>query len=108
MELRIPLLVNNTPEDTQTVQGSEDTQTVHGSEDTQTVQGSEDTQTVQGSEDMEVQAPEQAQFVQLGEIDKGIIDKIVADLQNDPDIHNFFEDIEVEQLSPLEAELLLW
>ena len=101
MELRIQLLPYNT------VQGSEDTttSTLQGSEDTTTLQGSEDTTTptLQGSE-----VPEPAQFVQLGEIDHDTIDKIVADLQNDPDIYNFFEDIEVEQLSPLEAELLLY
>ena len=60
--------------------------------------------------------PEPAQFctiekedlVHFAEIDDDAINQIVADLQNDPFIHTFFEDMEIDELSPLEAELLMW
>ena len=64
--------------------------------------------------------PEPAQFcvieeatamsdpVQFGEMDDDIINKIVADLQKDPDIQNIFDDMDLEEVTPLEAELLLW
>ena len=60
--------------------------------------------------------PEPAQFctiekedlVHFAGIDDDVINQIVADLQNDPFIHTFFEDMEIEELSPLEAELLMW
>ena len=112
MELRIPLLPNTA---TTTLQASGDLQ------DTATLQASGDlqdtvTSTLQASGDLQDQpftptgseVPEPAQCVQLGEIEQDLVDKIVADLENDPDIYRFFENIDVEQLSPLEAELLLY
>ena len=47
-------------------------------------------------------------LIHIPEIDDDVINKIVADLQNDPFIHDFFEDMEIEELTPLESELLLW
>ena len=106
MQLRIELLqmqaskVQESAEDTTTPQASE---VQESAEDTTTPQASEDTTTPQASE---VQEP--ASYLELGEIDYDTIDKIVRDLQNDPEILNFFEDIEIDQLSPLEAELLIY
>ena len=58
--------------------------------------------------DQDTTVQEPAAFAELGAIDQDTIDQIVADLQNDPDIYNIFEYIEVDQLSPLETELLLY
>ena len=60
--------------------------------------------------------PEPAQFctiekedlVRFAEIDDDVINQVVADLQNDPFIHTFFEDMEIEEPSPLEVELSTW
>ena len=47
--------------------------------------------------------------IQIGEIDEEIINQIIADLQKDPDIQNIFDDIlDVDEVTPLEAELLMW
>ena len=56
--------------------------------------------------DQDTTVQEPAAFAELGPIDQDTIDQIVVDLQNDPDIYNFFEHIELDQLSPLETELL--
>ena len=105
MVLRIPLLACDKPvEDTPV----EDTPTVEDTpvEDTPTVEDTpvEDTPTV---EDTPVEDTTAA-FVQLGPIDNDVIDKIVAELQGDADICNFFESMDVDQLTPLEEELLMY
>ena len=122
MELRIPLLACNTPDtsalqedpstpDTPALQEDPSTpdtpalQKDPSTPDTLALQedpSTPDTPALQG--DMDVQ--ELGECVQLGELDQDIIDKIVADLQNDPNIYSIFEDIQVDELTPLESELL--
>ena len=46
--------------------------------------------------------------LQLDSLDQTVVDMIIEELQYDQDLNNFFENINVEHLSPLEAELLLY
>ena len=46
--------------------------------------------------------------LQLDSLDQTVVDMIIEELQYDQDLNNFFESINVEHLSPLEAELLLY
>ena len=59
-----------------------------------------------------VQSPppaiEKEDLVHITEMGDDMLNKIVCDLQNDPFIHDFFDNMEINELSPLEAELLLW
>ena len=128
MVLRIPLLQNST---TSTPQASGDlqdttTSTPQASGDlqdttTSTPQASGDlqdttTSTPQASGDLQDQphtptgseVPEAAQYVQLGQLEHDVVDMIIEELEQEPDLYNFFEDIDVEQLSPLEEELLMY
>ena len=92
LQLKIPLLSNKTAEDTP-VQFSEITTTPEPAQFCVVEEGT---------------ATTMPDPVQLGEIDDDIINKIVADLQKDPDIQSIFDDIDVDEVSPLEAELLFW
>ena len=53
-------------------------------------------------------AIEKEDLVHITALDDDMLNKIVCDLQNDPFIHDFFQDMDIDELSPLEAELLLW
>ena len=112
LELRIPLL-NKTAEDTPT---PEPVQFCVVEEGTATT--AEDTPTTTTTP-----TPEPVQFcvveegtvttttpepVQLGDIDNDIIEKIIADLQKDADLQSIFDDMDLDEVSPLEHELLFW
>ena len=42
------------------------------------------------------------------EIPNDMIEEIINGLRQDPDLHSIFEDIDIDESSPLEKELMLW
>ena len=48
------------------------------------------------------------QDLQLESLDPSVVDMVMEELRYDSDLNKFFEDIDIDHLSPLEAELLLY
>ena len=111
LELRIPLLnktAEDTPEPVQICVVEEGTPTT--TEDTPTTTTTPTPEPVQfcvveGEGTATTTTPEP---IQLSDIDNDIIEKIIADLQKDTDLQSIFDDMDLDEVSPLEHELLFW